>query len=165
MPNGEEVRMFVGICEDVREAISSSFLGKVALIFICVMLPGALYGSLVFLGDEQAKLQVRSGVHSKIILQDVHRAPFSYVVDLGVQFEQCVSERRRELCLGLLGEQVLRCLTREKGTDTNAQYRAAYADQGAGRFTRQAGLLLSGFGGIFFALLCVWVGWIVRDVF
>jgi len=112
MFNSKQALVFIFFwLENMAKTIELSFCRKLVMVFLCVMLPGFLYGVLLFLGNYSPQFQVSGKMNGVIILKDMQRPAFSSIRDLGMEFNKCVGERGRELCLCLLGEQVLRGLT------------------------------------------------------
>ena len=140
------------------ESIELTFFRKVVLLVACVLLPGFVYGVLLLLGQDRPEPNVRYEVARVVGLENVQRLPFSGFGDAPAEFEQCVSERGRELCLRLLGEQVSRGFSGQLGAVDDAAKGAGNSDKGGPQFIGQARFLVAGFVGIAVALCCTMVG-------
>ena len=156
--------MFFGVWfKDMGKAIEGSFFRKLIFVFLCVTLPGGVYGLLLFLGNYNPQFQICSEVRWEILLKDEERTPFAGIGNLGVKFDECARESGREFCLGLLGQQVLRGLTRQPSAIPSSDNRASDGYDSANDFIRHFRLLLMVAGGILVSLSGIWVGWTMRD--
>ena len=144
------------------ESIELTFFRKVVLLVACVLLPGFVYGVLLFLGNDRPKFDVSHQVTRVVFLQDLNGPANAFFLNRPGQFDQCVRERGRELCLRLLSEQIAGSLAGQPrsvpGAAETAGESAHNTDQGDPDFLAQARLLAAGFMGIAIALCCTLVG-------
>lgn len=165
MFDGQAVLVFFGAgVEDMGKTMESALFRKFVLVFLGVLIPGFVYGWLLFLGEHCAEFQIRSEMPGVVFVEDFDSPPFASVVArLGVEFEQCVRERSGESCLALLGEQVLSGLSGQSGAQQNADQAANYpyyCFQSTQEILRG---LVAGVIGIAIALSCVAFGYSLAE--
>ena len=88
------------------ESIELTFFRKITHLVACVLLPGFIYGVLLSLGQDRPQLDVSHQVARVVILQDTDGFPNAFFLNRPGQFDQCVRERGRKFCLGLLSEKI-----------------------------------------------------------
>ena len=150
------------------ESVKHSFFRQVILVIFCVMLPGFIYGALLFFGQYSSKSYV-SGQMSRVVgLQNVEGVSYSILRNWPGQFEKCVGERGRELCFSLLGQQVAGGFSGQACSIANAtespDHGARDTDESGQDFIAQARILAAGCMGMVVAFVCMFVGTQLRRV-
>ena len=140
------------------ESVKLTFFRKLVLIVFCVMCPGFIYGTLLFIGQNRSELDVGSEMSRVVRLQDVEGVSYSVLLNRPAELEKCVSERGRELCLRLLGEQVSRGVSGQSAAVPDTAQGASYSDESGPNLIRHFRVLLAGAMGIAVAFVGVWVG-------
>ena len=140
------------------ESVKLSFFRKITLVVFCVMLPGFIYGALLFIGQDRPEFDVGDEMSRVGRLQDMEGITYSVLLNRPAEFDRCVSERGSELCLRLLGEQVARGFSGESSAVPHASHSASHTNQRGPDFIRHFRILLAGAMGIAIAFVGVWVG-------
>ena len=91
--------------QEMREAVSVSLYG-VVIVVAGVLLPCSVKSEPSSWKQNTVQLVVSREVDKVAGPEGVHGEPFLFALgDVAVQFHQCVRERGREFCFGLLDEQ------------------------------------------------------------
>ena len=150
------------------ESVKLSFFRQVVLIVFCVLLPGFIYGALLFYGQNRSKPNVGNQMSRVVGLQDIEGVTYSVLRNGAGQFEKCVSESGREFCLSLLGEQVSSSFPGQTcsvpHTPECSSSGADDADEGSKDFIAQLRILTAGCMGLAVAFVCMFVGTQLRRV-
>ena len=150
------------------ESIELTFFRKITHLVACVLLPGFIYGVLLSLGQDRPQLDVSHQVARVVILQDTDGFPNAFFLNRPGQFDQCVRERGRKFCLGLLSEKIAGALPGESGAVPNATESAGHGGnssyEGAPDGLAHWRILSAGLMGIVGALVCMAEGTQLRRI-